>query len=90
VLDAALIIEWHMQSHVDHLIVVSADKKVRIRRLMEYRRMLEEDAVERVTAQGDDDFKKQFAGTIITNNGTLVELEKQVDDFIANVIENDK
>jgi dephospho-CoA kinase len=90
VLDAALIVEWHMQSQVDHLIVVTADNRVRIGRLMEYRRMLEEDAEERITAQGDDDYKKQFAGTVISNNGTLLQLEKQVDDFIVKVIEAGK
>jgi len=85
VLDAALIVEWNMQSQVDHLIVVSAKKQVRINRLTEYRRMLEDDAEERVAAQGDDDFKRQFANTIIENNGTLEDLDKEVDKFIESI-----
>ncbi|MBL8028230.1 MAG: dephospho-CoA kinase [Fibrobacteres bacterium] len=85
ILDAALIVEWNMQSQVDHLVVVSAKKQVRINRLTEYRRMLEDDAEERVAAQGDDEFKKQFANTVIDNNGTLNELEIEVDKFIESI-----
>ncbi len=87
ILDAALILEWNMKKEVDHLVVVTADKAVRLKRLMEERRMLEEDATERIEAQIDDREKIEAADTVVYNNGSLVDLRAEAEIFVSNIME---
>jgi len=79
ILDAALILEWGMRNAVDALIVVTATHETRLRRLMENRRMLEEEAELRIRSQADEKFKIESADILIPNNGTLDKLRADVE-----------
>ncbi|MFH0920696.1 MAG: dephospho-CoA kinase [Fibrobacterota bacterium] len=79
ILDAALILEWGMRSTVDALIVVTATHETRLRRLMENRRMFEEEAELRIASQADEKFKIENADILIPNNGSLEKLSADVE-----------
>jgi len=78
IIDAALILEWGMQKDLDKLVVVTAPYEERLRRLSENRRMLIEDAEERLASQAPEEFKVQAAHVVIQNDGTLETLAERV------------
>jgi len=79
ILDAALILEWGMKRDLDKLIAVTAPREVRLQRLMEKRRLLEDEAEKRINAQASEEYKIEAADIIIKNDGTIEDLEKEVD-----------
>ncbi|OGJ86617.1 MAG: dephospho-CoA kinase [Candidatus Raymondbacteria bacterium RifOxyA12_full_50_37] len=85
ILDAALIVEWGVQKDLDTLITVTAAPLVRLQRLMEQRRLLKEEAVERIEAQAPESLKIEAANIVITNEGSLDELRVQVEAAMANL-----
>ena len=68
-----------MRSTVDTLIVVTATYETRLNRLMQNRRMLVEDAEQRIKAQADEKFKIEAADILVPNNGTLDKLRSDVE-----------
>lgn len=62
----------------DTVVVVTASETVRLERLEE-RGMDREDAAARIAAQIGDDERLKLADHVLTNDGSLAELEKQVD-----------
>jgi dephospho-CoA kinase len=85
ILDAALILEWGMKKDLDKLLVVTAPPEVRLRRLMEKRRLLEEEAEKRINAQAAEEYKIEAADILIRNDGSLEELEKRVDEAVRTL-----
>lgn len=85
IIDAALILEWGMQKDLDKLVVVTADYEVRLDRLSTKRRMLVDEAAERLNSQGGEEYKVQHADVIVKNNGTLEELDQAVDRAILQL-----
>jgi dephospho-CoA kinase len=79
VLDAPLLIEAGGRENVDYLVVVSATDDVRIKRLTTLRGMREADARARIAAQTPPEKKARMADWLITNEGSLNDLEGQVD-----------
>ncbi|OGS36651.1 MAG: dephospho-CoA kinase, partial [Elusimicrobia bacterium RIFOXYB2_FULL_49_7] len=77
IVDAALIVEWNFQSELDFLISVTASPAIRLQRLMERRRLLEEDAVRMMEAQPPDDFKNSVADMVIRNELDLAILDAE-------------
>lgn len=82
VLEAALILKWGRLEFLDAVVGVVANRWVRLKRLMASG--LDEDAAKaRLDAQVDDDTIRQQCDYIIENEGSLLELEAQVTDFLA-------
>ena len=79
VLSAPLIVEAGMQSAFDVLLVVSTRVETQVRRLMHERGMSEKDVRARMAAQLPLETEAEVADVIIDNEGTLDELEGQVD-----------
>ena len=76
--DAPTLIESHREYLVDKIWVVAADTESRIKRIMERDGLTREQVIERMSNQLTDEEKIKRADVIIYNNGTLADLEEQV------------
>ena len=77
-----LLFEENMQNMFDRTILVCADKKIRLQRLMT--RPLEH-AIERINAQVSQEEKRNMADFIIENNNNLIELETQIEKTLERL-----
>lgn len=82
IIDAPTLIENNMNAEMDYIVLVYADNSVQIQRIMNRDRLTKVEAVSRMNSQMSMEEKKEFANIIIDNNTDLVELQKQVYDFI--------
>ena len=80
VYDIPLLVENNMAAGFDSVIVVEADRELRLARLAE-RGMTEADARERMAAQASDEQRRAVADVVIENNGSLEDLKSAVDDL---------
>ena len=78
--DAALLIESGFYKNCDSVWLVTAEKQVRIRRVMARDGLSYEDAVKRIDRQMSDEEKRPFATTVIENDSTVSELIERVDE----------
>ena len=74
VIDAALLSKSEMYHYCSKVIVVTADRDVRIRRIMSRDSITEEQAIERINAQPDEQYYKSIADVVIENNGGEIDL----------------
>jgi dephospho-CoA kinase len=79
VFSAPLLVETGMHSAFDMLVVVSASNATQIDRLMRDRGMSEEAVRSRIDAQATPEARAEVADMLLDNEGTLEELEQQVD-----------
>jgi len=79
VFSAPLLVETGMHTAFDLLIVVSAPVATQIERLMRDRGMPERDVQARIAAQLPLEAKAEVADVLVDNEGTLEDLEGQVD-----------
>jgi dephospho-CoA kinase len=80
VYDVPLLVENHLESMFDLVVVVTGSEDVRVGRLMR-RGLSEEDARSRIRAQISDDERNAVADVVIPNEGTETDLEGRVDDL---------
>lgn len=78
VYDVPLLVENKLAPLYDVVIVVDASDETRIARLREYRQMPESDAKARIAAQASREERLAVADVVISNEGTIEELEAQV------------
>ncbi len=86
VLDAALLVESGGRGLVDMLVVVAAPLEVQLERLKRYRDMDEEEARKRISAQSSLEEKKAQADWVVVNDGTMDELEGQVNRLWGEIM----
>jgi dephospho-CoA kinase len=77
--DVPLLAETGLAPTYHLVIVVEAAREIRIRRLVESRRMPREQAVARIKAQADDACRRAVADVVIDNEAGLDDLNAQVD-----------
>ncbi len=80
-----LLFEENMQNLFDRTILVCADKKIRLQRLMTRRGYPLEHAIERINAQVSQEEKRNLADFIIENNNNLIELETQIEKTLERL-----
>ncbi|MDE0315729.1 MAG: dephospho-CoA kinase [Candidatus Poribacteria bacterium] len=85
-LDAPLLIEAGAYDSVDLIVVVSASPEIQLQRILERshaqnRPLTESEAQARIDSQMPVSEKVKYADVVIENNGTLQELNKQVDEL---------
>jgi dephospho-CoA kinase len=85
VFDAPLLIESGFHRAVDVVVVVTAPEAMQLERVLEARRMSEEDARARLRAQADPADREAVAHVVIENDGTLEDLERRVDEVWADL-----
>ncbi|OFP31666.1 dephospho-CoA kinase [Corynebacterium sp. HMSC068G04] len=83
VYDMPLLVDKGLHRDMDATIVVDVDAEERVRRLVEYRGLDEDDARRRIAAQIPDDVRRAAADFVIDNNGPREALDGQV----AGVVE---
>ena len=79
VYDMPLLVDKGLHKDMDATIVVDVDAEERVRRLVAYRGLDEEDARRRIAAQIPDDVRRAAADFIIDKNGPREALGEQVE-----------
>lgn len=79
VIDSPLLIEMGQHDDVDLLVVVTAPEELQVRRMVEGRGLAEHDVRRRLAVQLPLEDKAAQADVVLDNDGTLDELESQVD-----------
>jgi dephospho-CoA kinase len=77
--DVPLLVEKHLGPGYHLVVVVGADERTRLRRLMETRGMTEEDVRSRMAAQATDEQRRAAADVWLDNSGTKEALVAAVD-----------
>ena len=77
IVDAALIYESGADAHMDYVIVVTSNLKLRTERVMNRGNISREDFLKRIDLQWPENDKVEMADYIIHNNGTKKELEEE-------------
>ena len=90
IIDAALIGEdGRRDGYLSGLILVVCPVDKRVRRLVEYRGLSEEEARRRIAAQTPPEKKIAFADWVIENTGTLTDLQARVDVIAQELTRHD-
>jgi dephospho-CoA kinase len=85
VFSAPLLVETGMHTAFDVLVVVSATPDMQIDRLMRDRGMSEEAVRSRIDAQATPEARAEAADVVVDNEGSVEELEAQVDRVWADL-----
>lgn len=85
VYDMPLLVDKGLHKDMDATIVVDVDAEERVRRLVAYRGLDEEDARRRIAAQIPDDVRRAAADFIIDNNGPRETLDEQVEEVVEKL-----
>lgn len=80
-----LLFEIDIQPMFDRTILVCADKKIRLQRLMNRNGYSLEHALERINSQISQEEKRNIADFIIENNNDILELELQINKIIERL-----
>lgn len=86
ILDAPLLFEAKLEEYLDLTVVVIADQQVRIKRALERGNLTEEDILRRIQLQMPDKDKLARADLVVTNNGTLEQLQAELEALYSNII----
>ncbi len=86
IIDAALLIEAGRYDRVDKLIVVYADRKTQLKRLMARDNLNKAEAQKRLDSQMSLDEKVKLADFVIDNSKSLREVENQVADIYSSLM----
>ncbi|WP_214411099.1 dephospho-CoA kinase [Sphaerisporangium fuscum] len=87
VYDVPLLAENNLAPMYDVVIVVDASDEVRLARLAERRGMSEEDARARIKAQASREDRLKVADIVISNEGTLPDLDTRVAEVWTDLLE---
>lgn len=82
VVDAALIFEWGIADWFDHVLVITARRDIRIKRMIDSG-LSRKEAIDRISSQIPQRTKAALADYVIENNGSRSILRKKVDEFLA-------
>ena len=77
--DVPLLVEAGLAPAYEVVVVVLADVRVRVDRLVRGRGMTEDEAYARIRAQATDDQRRAVADVVIVNDGSMDELNARVD-----------
>jgi len=74
-----------MADEFDHVVMVSADSDIKVKRLMDRDRVSETDARALVAVQLPDELKEKQSDHVIRNNKSLKDLITAVDDLYSRL-----
>lgn len=85
VLDIPLLFESKLDRFCGLTVVVSCSDEIQVERLMKRDGSERADAQKRIESQMSVQDKKKLADKVLSNDGTLAELELQVDDLVKSI-----
>ena len=85
VVDAALIYESGADTHMDYVIVVTSQLKIRTERVMSRGGLTLDQFLQRLDLQWPDEDKIQMADFVIHNNGSEEQLENEAKTIYSNL-----
>ena len=77
--------EAGLEGLFDKILFISADKNIRLKRLMKRNKISVDEANIRIAAQDDELKKIEKSDYVIKNNSSIVELEQNIKNFLANI-----
>jgi len=86
VVDAPLIFESGFDSHLDHTLLIFASLKMRIARALRRGNLTREEILRRMDLQMPEEDKRDLASFVIENNGTLEELNQEIDKLYQQLV----
>lgn len=86
VIDAALLIEAGLHKVCDIIILVDANKDIRLRRIMERDEISEEEAKSRIDSQTSSEYLKRYAHIIIINDKFNTLLKEDVKSLLKEIL----
>jgi len=84
-IEAALIYEAELENLFDYVVLIIADKKIRMERVKSAKNLTEEEFTKRDDNQINEDFKKKKADFIFSNNSTLDDLKNKA-NLLINIL----
>ena len=84
-IESALVYEANLEDFFDYVMLVLADEKIRIARIISREKVTEEQVRVRMQFQIPDEEKKDDADFVLDNNTTLQELESRVEFLLILV-----
>ena len=84
--DAALIYESGADTHMDYVIVVISNLKLRIERVMKRGGLTREELLKRIELQWTDDEKVSMADFVIHNNGSEEDLRLECEEVYEKIV----
>lgn len=81
IIDAPLLYESGFDKECDVIVAVISDRALRTQRITTRDNISTDDANKRLNNQGDDGFYTKSADYVITNNGTLDDLDPQIENI---------
>ena len=86
--EVPLLFELSMEKQFDLVVVVTADPKLRVKRLMDRDKVSREDAEELLKVQMTDQEKVKRGGFVLSNNGSTDQLMSSVDRLYEKFLKN--
>lgn len=83
--DIPLLFEVKKEGEYDIICTVTADKEIRMERIIKRDKTSQETAESIIYSQTREEYKISHSDFVIYNNGTLKELYKNVDTFLNNI-----
>ncbi len=88
VVDAALLIEAGYTAYFDHVLLITADKDIRIQRAVKRRNLPLEQIQKRMRLQMDEDEKRKHSTYVVENNTTISDFNTNLNQFYSQHISN--
>ena len=88
VVEVPLLFELGMEEQFDLVVVVSAARKLRVKRLMERDNVSRDQAEELLNVQMPDQEKVERAGFVLSNDGSKEQLIRSVDRLYEKFLKN--
>jgi dephospho-CoA kinase len=89
VCDIPLLFERHMTDRFDRIVLVDANRVIRLERLVKERGLRETEAMDMIAAQMPAELKRARADFIIENDGTFAQLERRVHDVCTALLKEE-
>lgn len=80
-----LLFEADLRKCFDLVVLIIANKQTRISRLQKRDHLSQNDIQNRINAQTEDEIKVKIADLVINNDGTLVQLQDKVKQFLTTI-----
>jgi dephospho-CoA kinase len=86
VVDAPLIFESGFDNHLDHTLLVFTSLKLRIARALRRGNLTREEILRRMDLQMPEEDKRDLASFVIENNGSIEELNQEIDILYQQLV----